>query len=127
MPQNTQKKTSQTALKNYNEFRNVRTKALIRSQMTTDTGIKLKVETSSKERDQLLLYFINIDIIKLKHKYPSSQDIITLPTNPVINIYFSEHPISWELIRCSILHTSDSVMKAMWRHKKPRCPTKTFS
>ena len=33
-------------------------------QTTTDTGIKFKVETSAKERDQHLLDLINIDILK---------------------------------------------------------------
>ena len=48
MPQNPQNKISQTALKNYNESRNFRTEALRWVQMTTDTGIKFKVETSAK-------------------------------------------------------------------------------
>ena len=34
--------------------------------MTTDTGIKFKIETPAKERDQQLLDFITIDIIKLE-------------------------------------------------------------
>ena len=42
MPQNPQNTTSQTALKHYNEVRNVRTDALIWMQMTTDTGVNLK-------------------------------------------------------------------------------------
>ena len=40
-----QKTISKTELKHYNEFRNVITEALRWVQMTTDTGIKLKVET----------------------------------------------------------------------------------
>ena len=48
MPQNPQNTISQTALKHYNEFRNVRTEALIWVKMATDTGIKFKVETSAK-------------------------------------------------------------------------------
>ena len=48
MPQNPQNTISQTALKNYNESRNFRTEALRWVQMTTDTGIKFKVETSAK-------------------------------------------------------------------------------
>ena len=39
--------------------------------MTTDTGIKFKVETSPKERDQQLLDFISIDTLKLEHKNTS--------------------------------------------------------
>ena len=34
--------------------------------MTTDTGMKLKVETSSKEINQQLLEFVTIDILKLE-------------------------------------------------------------
>ena len=48
MPQNPQNKISQTALKHYNEFRNLRTESLRWVKMTTDTGIKFKVETSAK-------------------------------------------------------------------------------
>ena len=44
-PQNT---ISQTALKHYNQFRNVRTEDLRWLQITTDTGMKLKVETKVK-------------------------------------------------------------------------------
>ena len=60
MPQNPQNTTNQTALKNYNEFRNVRTEALRCLQMTTYIGVKSKVETSAKERDQQLLDFLTI-------------------------------------------------------------------
>ena len=111
MPQNPQNTTIKTALKHYNEFINVRTEALIWVKITTDTGVKFKVETSAKERDQQLLDFINIYILKLEHQNPSSQDIITLPMTPIINIYFNKHPMSWELIHCRILHPSGSVMK----------------
>ena len=45
MPQKPQNKTNQTALKHYNEFKNVRTEALRWVQITIDTGIKSKVET----------------------------------------------------------------------------------
>ena len=48
MPQNTQNKISKTALKHYNEFRNVKTEALRWVKMITDTGTKSKVETSAK-------------------------------------------------------------------------------
>ena len=63
--------------------------------MTTDIGIKFKVETSAKERDQQLLDFITIDILKLEHQHPSSQYIITLPMNPIINSYFNKNTMSW--------------------------------
>ena len=65
MPQNPQNTISQTALKHYNEFRNIRTEALIWVKITTDTGVKFKVETSAKERDQQLLDFISIDLLKI--------------------------------------------------------------
>ena len=48
MPQNPQNKISQNAIKHYNKFRNIRTEPLRWVQMTTDTGMKFKVETSSK-------------------------------------------------------------------------------
>ena len=85
--------------------------------MNTDTGIKFKVETSSKERDQKLLDLITIDILKLEHQHPSSQEIITLPMNPIINSYFNKHPISWYVIHRRLIHPSDSIMKAMRRHQ----------
>ena len=66
MPQNPQNKISKNALKSYNKFRNVKTEALGWVQMTTNIGIKSKVETSAKERDQKLLDFITIYIIKLE-------------------------------------------------------------
>ena len=117
MPQNPQTTISQTSLKHYNELRNVRTESLRWVQMTTDTGIKLKVETPAKERAQQLLEFITIDILKLEQKNISIQDIITLPMTLIINSYFNIHPMSWELIHCRKLHPSDSVMKAMCLHK----------
>ena len=48
MQQNPQNKISQTALERYNGFRDVITEDLIWVKMTTDTGIKFKVETSVK-------------------------------------------------------------------------------
>ena len=65
MPQNPQNTTIQTEFKHYNVFRSVRTEALVWVQTTKDTGIKFKVETSSKERDQQLLDIITISILKL--------------------------------------------------------------
>ena len=53
--------------------------------MTTDTGIKFKVETSAREKDQQLLDFITIGILKLEQQYASSQGTITLPMDPIIN------------------------------------------
>ena len=95
MPQNTQNTINQTALKNYNEFRNVITEALRWVKMTTDTEIKFKVETSAKERDQKILDFITIDVLKIEQKNPSIQDITTIPMNTIIKSSFKKHPISW--------------------------------
>ena len=85
--------------------------------MTTDTSVKFKVKTSAKQRDQQLLYFITIDILKLEHQHNSSEDIINLSMNPIINSYFKKHPMSWELIHSRLLHPSVSVMKAMCLHQ----------
>ena len=79
--------------------------------MTTNTGIKFKVEASDKERDQKLLESITIDILKLEQKNSSSQYITNLTINPTINSYFNKHPISWELIHPRLFHPSGSVMK----------------
>ena len=48
MPKNPQNKISQTTLKHYNQFRSVRTEALRWLKTTTDTGKRLKVETTVK-------------------------------------------------------------------------------
>ena len=95
IPQNPQNTIGQTALKSYNQFRSVRIKDIIWIQITTDTGVKLKVETTSKERGQQSLDFIIIDVIKIKYQRPSSRYIITLPITPIINSSFNKHPISW--------------------------------
>ena len=55
MPQNPHNKISQDSLKHYNEFRNIRTEALRWVEMTIDTGIKFKIETSAKETDTYVL------------------------------------------------------------------------
>ena len=65
MTQNPQNKISQTALKHYNQFISVRTEALRWSQINTDIVMKLKVETSVKERDKQLLEFITIDVLNI--------------------------------------------------------------
>ena len=79
--------------------------------MTTDTEIEFKVETSAKERDQQLLDFITIDVLKIENKHSSSQYIIPLPTTPITNSSFKKHPMSWELIHLRIIHPSDSFTK----------------
>ena len=48
MSQNVHHKTSQTALKYYNQFRTIRTEAIRWSQLTTDKRKKLEVETGVK-------------------------------------------------------------------------------
>ena len=117
MPHNPQNTISQTALKHYNKFRNVRIEAIRWVQMTIDTGIKFKVETSAKERDQQLLDFITIDILKLEPQHTSSQEIITLPMNKTINIYLNKYPVLWKIINFRLLQPSDSFMKSMCRHQ----------
>ena len=37
--------------------------------------------------------------------------------NTIINSYFKKHPISWELIRCPLLHPYKNVMKVIFRHQ----------
>ena len=103
MQQNPQNKISQTALERYNGFRDVITEDLIWLKMTTDTGIKFKVETSAKERDQQLFDFITVDILKLAQKHNASEKIINLYMNPIINSYFNKHSMSWELIHGLLL------------------------
>ena len=93
MPQDPNNKISQTTLKYQNEFRNIINEALRWVKMTTDTGIKFKVETSAKERNQQLLDSIIINILKLEQQHTSSQYIITLSINPFINSYFNKHPM----------------------------------
>ena len=65
MPQNKQNHIIQTNLKHYNQFRSVITEALRWLQIATDTGNKLKVETTVKERDQKLLDFIKMDAVRV--------------------------------------------------------------
>ena len=65
MPKKPQNTIIQTAIKYYNEFKKIRTEDLRWVQMTIDTSITFKVETSAKEKDQQLLDSITIDILKL--------------------------------------------------------------
>ena len=51
IPQNPQNTISQTSLKHYNKFIIIITEDLRWLETTTDTGMKLKVETTVKERD----------------------------------------------------------------------------
>ena len=48
MPQKSQNEISQTVLKHYSQFRSIITGDLRWLQITTDTGLKLKVETTLK-------------------------------------------------------------------------------
>ena len=66
MPQNSQNTISQIAHKNYNQFRSVIPEALIWVKITTDTGIKIKVETTVKDMYQQLLGFVTIDVSKVE-------------------------------------------------------------
>ena len=111
MPQKLQNTISQTALKHYNQFISVRTVALRWLKTSTDTGMKQKFETTVKERDQQLLEFITIDVIKIEQQHPSSKEIIPLPMNLITNSYFNKHPMSWKIIHCRLLHPYNSVMK----------------
>ena len=117
MPQKPQRTISQAALKHYNELINVRTGSLRWVKMTTDTGIKFKVETSVKEIYQQLLDFITIDLLKIEQTHPSSQEIVTLTMNSIINNSFNKHPMSWELIHLPIINPSSIAMKVMCHHQ----------
>ena len=48
--------------------------------------------------------------------------------NPIINISFNKHPMSWELIHWRLLYPYESVMKAIFRHQTldviPKFPNK---
>ena len=80
-----------------------RSKDLRWVQITTNTSIKFKFETSVKERYQQLLDFITIDIINLEQQYYSNKKIITLPMNQITNSYSSKHPMSWEFIHRNLV------------------------
>ena len=79
--------------------------------------MKIKVETTVKERDKQALDFITIDVINIKQKHPLSQDIITLAITPIIYGSFNKHPMPWELVHCHLLQRYDSFMKEMCRHQ----------
>ena len=93
MPKKTQNKISKTALNHYNKLKSVRTEALGWVQIATDTVMKLKFETTIKERDQQLLESITIDVINIEQKQPSIQDIIPIYMTPIINSSFNKHPM----------------------------------
>ena len=100
IPQNT---INQAAIKHYNQFRSVRTEALIWFKITIDIWKKLKVGTTVKEIYQQLLDFITIYVLKIEQQHPSDQDIITWPMTTIINSYINKHPISWELVHSRLL------------------------
>ena len=120
MPQNPQNTISQTALKHYNEFRSVTTEALRWVQMTKYTGIKLKVETTVKERYQQLLDFITIGIIKIEQQHHSSRDtgtkIDTSNFQPVkiIHMEFSFYNVTPIRGFASILNVVCSRTRMIW-------------
>ena len=66
IPQNPQNTISQTLLKHYNKFIRIITEALICLKITTDTGNKIKVDTTLKKRYKQLLEFIKIDVLNIK-------------------------------------------------------------
>ena len=90
----TTKIISQIALKHYTQFMLVRTEALRWLKITTDTGMKLKVDTTVKERYQQLLDLIKIGVLKIGKQNPSGTDIITLPMTPIIISSFNKHHMS---------------------------------
>ena len=73
IPQNPQNTISQTEIRHYKKIRSVRNEYIRLVQTATDKGIKLKFETTVKERDQQLLDFITIDVLNIEQKHPSSQ------------------------------------------------------
>ena len=91
MPQNPQNTINKNALKYYNQFRSVITKALRWVQITTDIGMKVKVETTVKEIHTKLLEFITIYVLKIEQQHLSSLYIITIPINPIIFSSFNKH------------------------------------
>ena len=84
MPQNPQNTIIEIELKHYNQFIGVKIEYLRWLQITTDTGNKLKVETTIRERDQRLLDFITIDVLQIEQQHSSDQYIISLPMTPII-------------------------------------------
>ena len=77
-----------------------------------------------QRKNQKVLDFITIDMLKLDQKNTSSQDIITLPMTPIINSSFNKHPMSRELIHLHLLHPYDSVMKEICSHQTLEGPPK---
>ena len=57
--------------------------------------MKLKAETTVKEIDQKLLYFITIDVLNIEQQHPSSMDTITLPMTPIIKVISINTPCHW--------------------------------
>ena len=87
--------------------------------VTNDHQYRCKIKSwkSAKERDQKLLDFITIDILKLEQQHNSSEDIINLSMNPIINTSFNRHLMSWDIIHHRLLHPSESVMKTICCHQ----------
>ena len=86
--------------------------------------MKLKVETSDIEIDKQLLDLITIDVLNIEQQNTSSQEIIALPMNPIINSYFNKHPMSSEIIHNRLIQTSNSVMREMCSHQNLNGPAK---
>ena len=89
--------------------------------------MKYKFGATGKGRDQQLLDFITIDVIKIKHQRPSSKDIITIHTTPIINRSFKKHPISWELIHRLLIRPLCKCHKRNATSSNPKRPTRKLS
>ena len=78
---------------------------------------KIQSWNSSLINRSQLLDFITIDILKLEQQHKSSEDIINLSMNPIINTSFNRHLMSWDIIHHRLLHPSESVMKTICCHQ----------
>ena len=78
---------------------------------------KLKVRTVIKEKEQQLLEFITIDVLKIEQQIYRDHDILTLPMTPIINSYFKKRYMLWELNHRRFLHHYGTVMEAMCHHQ----------
>ena len=64
-------------------------------KITTDTVLKLKVETKVRERYQKLLDFITIYVLNIEQQHPSGHYTISIPMTTIINSYINKHPMLW--------------------------------
>ena len=122
MPDNPQNTISQPAIKFYNKFRSVRTEALRWIQFVQPCGKKTRTNTMSRQRDEQLLDFLQIDIITgllPQHQQQTTNSVHLDSTYPLMSPQachsFSETPLTWELLHRRLLHPSDHAMDAMCR------------